>query len=422
LNPTNRKLEVKEKRRVVITGMGVLTPIGIGVKTFWENLIAGKSGIDRITLFDPDGFDSKIAGEVKGFDPLNYMDKTEARRNDRFSQFVLAAAQEAIQDAELNLEKIDKDRAGVIIGSGVGGLQTLIDQHQLFLNKGPKRVSPFLIPMMIANIASGVVSIKYGLKGPNMCVISACATANHSIGEAYRHIERGEADVMLCGGAEAPIVPLGIAGFISMKALSTRNDEPQKASRPFDRDRDGFVISEGAGVIVLESEEHAISRNARIYAELAGYGASADAYHIAAPEPEGTGAYKCMENAIRDASLTVDDIDYINAHGTSTPVGDKAEILAIKRLFGEKAAKLKISSNKSMIGHLLGAAGGAETIATVLTIREGIIPPTINLDNPEFDLDLVPHKSQKADISIAINNSFGFGGHNASLVIKKYGA
>ncbi|RKX97890.1 MAG: beta-ketoacyl-[acyl-carrier-protein] synthase II [Spirochaetes bacterium] len=402
--------------------MGVLTPIGIGVKTFWENLIAGKSGIDRITLFDPDGFDSKIAGQVKGFDPLNYMDKTEARRNDRFSQFVLAAAQEAIQDAELNLEKIDKDRAGVIIGSGVGGLQTLIDQHQLFLNKGPKRVSPFLIPMMIANIASGVVSIKYGLKGPNMCVISACATANHSIGEAYRHIERGEADVMLCGGAEAPIVPLGVAGFISMKALSTRNDEPQKASRPFDRDRDGFVISEGAGVIVLESEEHAISRNARIYAELAGYGANADAYHIAAPEPEGTGAYKCMENAIRDAGLTVNDVDYINAHGTSTPVGDKAEILAIKRLFGEKAAKLKISSNKSMIGHLLGAAGGAETIATVLTIREGIIPPTINLDNPEFDLDLVPHKSQKADVSVAINNSFGFGGHNASLVIKKYGA
>jgi len=413
---------VKEKRRVVITGMGVLTPIGIGVKTFWENLIAGKSGIDRITLFDPDGFDSKIAGQVKGFDPLNYMDKTEARRNDRFSQFVLAAAQEAIQDAELNLEKIDKDRAGVIIGSGVGGLQTLIDQHQLFLNKGPKRVSPFLIPMMIANIASGVVSIKYGLKGPNMCVISACATANHSIGEAYRHIERGEADVMLCGGAEAPIVPLGVAGFISMKALSTRNDEPQKASRPFDRDRDGFVISEGAGVIVLESEEHAISRNARIYAELAGYGANADAYHIAAPEPEGIGAYKCMENAIRDAGLTVNDVDYINAHGTSTPVGDKAEILAIKRLFGEKAAKLKISSNKSMIGHLLGAAGGAETIATVLTIREGIIPPTINLDNPEFDLDLVPHKSQKADVSVAINNSFGFGGHNASLVIKKYGA
>ena len=413
---------MKEKRRVVITGMGVLTPIGIGVKTFWENLIAGKSGIDRITLFDPDGFDSKIAGQVKGFDPLNYMDKTEARRNDRFSQFVLAAAQEAIQDAELNLEKIDKDRAGVIIGSGVGGLQTLIDQHQLFLNKGPKRVSPFLIPMMIANIASGVVSIKYGLKGPNMCVISACATANHSIGEAYRHIERGEADVMLCGGAEAPIVPLGVAGFISMKALSTRNDEPQKASRPFDRDRDGFVISEGAGVIVLESEEHAISRNARIYAELAGYGASADAYHIAAPEPEGIGAYKCMENAIRDAGLTVNDVDYINAHGTSTPVGDKAEILAIKRLFGEKAAKLKISSNKSMIGHLLGAAGGAETIATVLTIREGIIPPTINLDNPEFDLDLVPHKSQKADVSVAINNSFGFGGHNASLVIKKYGA
>lgn len=412
---------MEKKRRVVVTGMGVLTPIGIGVKTFWGNLIEGKSGIDRITLFDTDGFESKIAGEVKGFDPLNYMDKIEARRNDRFSQFVLAAAHEAVQDAELDLEKVDKDRTGVIIGSGVGGLQTLIDQHQLFLDKGPKRVSPFLIPMMIANIASGVVSIKYGLRGPNMCVISACATANHSIGEAYRHIERGEADVMLCGGAEAPIVPLGVAGFISMKALSTRNDEPQKASRPFDRDRDGFVISEGAGVIILESEEHAISRNAKIYCELVGYGANADAYHIAAPEPEGSGAYRCMYNAIRDAGLTIDDIDYINAHGTSTPVGDRAEILAIKRLFGERVKKLKISSNKSMIGHLLGAAGGAETIATILTVREGVIPPTINLDNPEFDLDLVPHKSQKADVSIAINNSFGFGGHNASLVIKKYG-
>jgi 3-oxoacyl-[acyl-carrier-protein] synthase II len=409
-----------EKRKVVITGLGAVTPLGIGVKEYWQNLIAGKSGIGRITLFDPEELDSKIAGEVKNFDPNNYMEKTEARRNDRFTQFVLVASDEAVKDSGLDLEKADKARTGVIIGSGIGGLQTLMDQHNVYLNKGPKRVSPFLIPMMIADMASGLVSIKYKLHGPNMCIVSACSSANHSIGEAFKYIERGDTDVMICGGAEAPIVPLGIAGFISMKAVSTRNDEPEKASRPFDRDRDGFVISEGAAVLILESEEHARKRGARIYVEVAGYGASADAFHIAAPEPEGAGAYLCMHNSLIDAGLTIDDIDYINTHGTSTPVGDGAEVKAIKRLFGDRANKLKVTSTKSMIGHLLGAAGGAESIATILTLINGVIPPTINLDNPDFDLDFVPNKQQKMKTRTAINNSFGFGGHNASVVYTRY--
>jgi len=408
-------------RKVVITGMGALTPIGIGVKNYWDNLTQGKSGISGITLFDPEGFETKIAGEVKGFDPLNYMDKNEVRRNDRFSQFVIAATEEALKDAELDLEKINRSRAGVIVGSGIGGLSTLISQHELFMDKGPKRVSPFLIPMMIPNIASGVISIKYKFTGPNFCVVSACATANHSIGEAFRYIRRGEADLMICGGAEAPIVPLGVAGFINMRAISSRNNEPEKASRPFDRDRDGFVIGEGAAVLIIESEEHALKRGAKIYARITGYGLSADAYHIAAPEPSGAGACRCMENALVDAGINPEQVDYINAHGTSTPVGDKAEVLAINNLFKEHARKLKISSNKSMIGHLLGAAGGAETISSVMTLFTGIIPPTINLDNPEFDLDFVPHKSITHEVNTVVNNSFGFGGHNASLVLTRYG-
>jgi len=411
---------LNKDRKVVITGMGALTPLGNNLKSYWDNLTAGKSGIGGITLFDPEELETKIAGEVKGFDPLNYMDKNEARRNDRFTQFVIAAVEEALKDSGVNLKKLDKSRAGVIVGSGIGGLSTLISQHELFIDKGPKRVSPFLIPMMIPNIASGVISIRYKFTGPNFCVVSACATANHSIGEAFRYIRRGEADLIVCGGAEAPIVPLGVAGFINMRALSSRNDQPQKASRPFDRDRDGFVIGEGAAVLVIESEEHAIKRGARIYARIAGYGLSADAYHIAAPEPTGAGAYKCMENALLDAGMKPEQIDYINAHGTSTPVGDKAEVLAIRNLFKEYANKLKISSNKSMIGHLLGAAGGAETISCVMTLCTGIIPPTINLDNPEFELDFVPHKSIQYDVRAAVNNSFGFGGHNASLVFTRY--
>jgi len=409
-----------ERKKVVITGIGAITPIGIGKDVFWNNLISGKSGISKITLFDPSELETRIAGEVKDFDPLDYMDKTEARRNDRFTQFVIAASDEAMKDSGIDKDKIDIYRAGVIIGSGIGGLQTLLNQHNVYLQKGPKRVSPFLIPMMISNMASGVVSIRHGLKGPNMCVVSACASANHSIGESFKYIERGDADIMVCGGAEAPIVPLGVAGFINMKAVSSRNDEPEKASRPFDKGRDGFVISEGAAIIVLESEEHAKKRGAHIYAYISGYGASSDAYHIAAPEPTGVGAQKCMENAILDAGLNPEDVDYINAHGTSTPVGDKAEVLAIKHLFKDHAYQMKISSNKSMIGHLLGAAGGAETVATTLTVKEGIVPPTINLDDPEFDLDFVPKKSVKADIRVALNNSFGFGGHNASLIITRY--
>lgn len=411
---------MKETRKVVVTGMGAVTPLGVGVKKYWENLVKGKSGIAPITLFDPVDIESKVAGEVKDFDPLDYMDKSEARRNDRFTQFIYVASDEAVKDSGLDFEKEDKDRIGVFIGSGIGGLQTLIDQHNVFLNKGPKRVSPFLIPMMIADMASGIVSIRYKLRGPNMCIVSACASANHSIGEACKCIERGDADVMVCGGAEAPIVPLGIAGFASMKAVTTRNDEPEKASRPFDRDRDGFVISEGAGAIILESEEHARKRDARIYALVAGFGASADAYHIAAPEPTGAGAYLCMRNALSDAGFSIEDIDYINAHGTSTPVGDGAEVNAIKRLFKEKAYKLKVSSTKSMIGHLLGAAGGVESIATILTINNGIIPPTINLENPEFDLDFVPNESKTVDVNIALTNSFGFGGHNAAIVLTRY--
>jgi 3-oxoacyl-[acyl-carrier-protein] synthase II len=411
---------VRERRNVVITGIGIVSPLGIGIEAYWKGLVQGKSGISKITLFDASNLDTQIAGEVSEYDPFEFMDKQEARRNDRFTQFAMVASDQAIADSAIDFDKIDRYRVGVIIGSGIGGLKTLITQRDLYLDKGPKRVSPFLIPNMIANMASGVVSIKHQLHGPNMCVVSACASSNHSIGEAFKYIERGDAEVMVCGGAEAPIVDLGIAGFVSMKAVSTRNDEPEKASRPFDRDRDGFVMGEGSAILILESEEHALSRGAKIYARLAGYGASADAFHIAAPEASGRGAYRCMKNAIEDAGIDITDVDYINAHGTSTPVGDKSEVNAVKNLFGEHAYNLKISSNKSMIGHLLGAAGGAETIATILTLREGVVPPTINLDNPEFDLDFVPNRSVKKEINVAINNSFGFGGHNASLIITRY--
>jgi 3-oxoacyl-[acyl-carrier-protein] synthase II len=409
-----------ERKNVVITGVGVVSPIGIGKDVFWNNLLEGESGITTISLFDPSQLATRIAGEVKGFDPLDYLDKSEARRNDRYSQFALVASDEAVKDSGLDLSRVDRYRAGVMIGSGIGGLKTLLDQHNLFLERGPRRVSPFLIPNMIPNMASGLVSIRLQLHGPNMTVVSACASANHSIGEALKYIERDDADVMLCGGAEAPIVDLGVSGFIAMKALSTHNDEPRKASRPFDRDRDGFVIGEGAAVLVLESEEHARRRGARIYARLSGYGVSADAYHMAAPEPSGEGARKSMENAVRDAGLTPGDIQYVNAHGTATPPGDRSEVAALKNLFGEHVYRLKISSNKSMVGHLLGAAGGVETVATALTVYTGRIPPTINLDNPEFDLDFVPHHSVEGQIQAAINNSFGFGGHNASLIITRY--
>jgi 3-oxoacyl-[acyl-carrier-protein] synthase II len=406
--------------RVVVTGLGAITPIGTGVQSFWNNLLGGKSGISEITLFDASEFGTRIAGEIHSFDPLDHMDKMDARKYDRFTQFSLVATEEAVRDSGIKIESVDPFRAGVIIGSGIGGLQTLVDQYDTLREKGPRRVSPFLIPAMIPNMASGLISIKYGLHGPNMCTVSACASANHAIGEAIRYIQRGEADVMLCGGAEAPIVDLGVAGFVSMKALSTRNDEPERASRPFDVDRDGFVIGEGAATLVLEDEGHAKKRGARIYAVLSGYGISADAHHVAAPEPSGLGARRCMENAVRDAGLGLTDIEYIHAHGTATPPGDRSEVSALRDLFGDHVKKLMISSNKSMIGHLLGAAGGVETLATVLTVNTGMVPPTVNLDHAEFDLDFVPHRFVERDIGTAINNSFGFGGHNASLVVTRY--
>ncbi len=408
-------------RRVVITGIGAITPIGNSVKDFWENLVAGKSGIDLISCFNPDdyGLSVKIAAEVKNFNPENYFDKKDAQKLSDFIKFAYAAAMEAIKDAGLEDANIDKDRVGVIIGTGIGGLKDIEEQNEVVKQKGARRVSPFFIPYGIANMASGVVAIRYGFRGPNYCVVSACATGNHSIGDAFRIIQRGDADVMIAGGTESAITPLGIAGFASMKALSTRNDEPQKASRPFDSQRDGFVMGEGAGILVLEEYEHAKKRGAKIYAELKGYAATDDAFHVTAPCSDGEGAAMCMRLALKDASLNPEDIDYINAHGTSTPLNDKIETLAIKKVFKDHAYKLKISSNKSMIGHLLGAASAVEAVASVKTIETGIIPPTINLENqdPECDLDYVPNKAIQYDVRYVLSNSFGFGGTNSCIIL-----
>lgn len=410
-------------RRVVITGVGAVTPIGNNVKDFWENLISGKSGIDFIKSFDPDqyGLSVKIAAEVKNLNAEAYMDKKEAQKLSDFIKFAYVASYEAIQDSGLLESNINKERVGVIIGTGIGGLKDIEEQNQVIREKGAKRVSPFFIPYGIANMASGVIAIRYGFKGPNYCVVSACATGNHSIGDAFRMIQRGDVDVMIAGGSESAITPLGVGGFASMKALSTRNDEPQKASRPFDKDRDGFVMGEGSGVLVLEEYEHAKSRGAKIYAELKGYAATDDAFHITAPCSDGEGAYRCMMLALEDASLRPEDIDYINAHGTSTPLNDKIETLAIKRVFKDHAYKLKISSNKSMIGHLLGAASAVEAVACVKTIETGIIPPTINLENPdpECDLDYVPNVAIKKEVKNVLSNSFGFGGTNACIILGK---
>jgi 3-oxoacyl-[acyl-carrier-protein] synthase II len=389
-------------RRVVITGIGVVSPIGNNVNDFWQNLVAGKSGIDTISSFDPDkyGLTVKIAAEVKNFNPEDYFDKKDAQKFSDFIKFAYAAAMEAIKDADLENANIDKDRVGVIVGTGIGGLKDIEEQHEILNEKGARRVSPFFIPYGIANMASGIIAIKYGFRGPNYCVVSACATGNHSIGDAFRIIQRGDADIMIAGGTESAITPLGIAGFASMKALSTRNDEPQKASRPFDKDRDGFVMGEGAGILILEEYEHAKKRGAKIYAEIKGYTATDDAFHVTAPCSDGEGAAMCMRLALKDASLNPEDIDYINAHGTSTPLNDKIETLAIKKVFKDHAYKLKISSNKSMIGHLLGAASAVEAVASVKTIETGIIPPTINLENPdpECDLDYVPNKAIQYDV------------------------
>lgn len=412
-------------QRVVVTGMGVMTSIGRDLETFWSSLMDGKSGVSLIESFDVSDYPTRIAASIKDFNPEEYIDKKEARRMDRFVQFAVVASQSAIRDADLRVgENADPERVGVYVGSGIGGLITWEEQHKILLEKGPKRVSPFFIPMMIANMASGQISMITGAKGPNSTAVTACATGTHSIGDSFRLIANGEADVMICGGAEATISPTGVAGFCALRAMSTRNDEPEKASRPFDAERDGFVMGEGSGIIVLESLEHALKRGARIYAEVVGYGMSADAHHMTDPAPGGEGAARCMVKAIKDAGLKPEDIQYINAHGTSTGVGDKSETQAVKSVFGEYAYKVPVSSTKSMTGHLLGAAGGVEAVVIALTIKNGVIPPTINLENPdpECDLDYVPNKPRKAEVKVAMSNSFGFGGHNATIILKKYEA
>ncbi len=407
-------------RRVVVTGLGVVSPIGTGHQPFWEGLVTGRSGVGRITCFDASGFATRIAAEVRDFDPTAYMDRKEARRNDRFVQFAYAATRMALDDAAYAVTPANATRTGVLIGSGIGGAMTWEDQHRTLIERGPDRVSPFFIPMIIMNMATGVVSILTGAKGPSSCVVTACATGGNAIGDAARTIQRGDADVMLAGGAEAAITPLSMAGFCSMKAMSTRNDDPARAVRPFDATRDGFVMGEGAGVVVLEALEHAETRGARILAEVIGYGVTADAYHITQPDPEGDGAYRSMAAAIADAGIVPEEIDYINAHGTSTPYNDRLETLAIKRLFGAHAKRLPVSSTKSMTAHLLGAAGGIEFIACVLALRRQIIPPTINYEvpDPDCDLDYVPNAARPARLRTVMSNAFGFGGHNAILVLR----
>ncbi len=405
-----------------MTGLGVISPVGSEKDKFWNSLKAGVSGVDEIKSFDTEDFSTKIAAEVKDFEPTDFFPKKEARRMDRFIQFASAAGQMAVDDAKLEINEENKDSVGVSIGSGIGGLQTFEDSHKTLLEKGPKRVSPFFIPMMIANMASGKLSIDLGATGPNLTIVTACATATHAIGESYRILQRGESDVMITGGAEATITPLAIAGFSSMKALSTRNDDPQRASRPFDNERDGFVMGEGSGILVLETLEHALARGAYIYGEVVGFGMSGDAYHMTAPCPESKGAKACMEEAISESGIAKSKIQYINAHGTSTAYNDKLETLAIKDVFEDYADKVMVSSTKSMTGHLLGAAGGVESIATLLSMRDSYIHPTINLENsdPECDLDYVPQQGREVELNTALINNFGFGGTNASLVLKKY--
>lgn len=409
-------------KRVVVTGLGIVSPLGIGVDTFWANLTAGVSGVGRITRFDPEGYTTQIAAEVKDFDPADYFEKKEARRLDRFTQFALVATREALADAGLQLEKADRDRVGVILGTGIGGIETLEEQHKILLNRGPDRVSPFFIPMMIANMGAGQIAINYGLRGHNVTTVSACASSSNAIGDAFRLLKQGLAEVVITGGAEAPVTPLAIAGFCSMRAMSTNNAEPARASRPFDARRDGFVIGEGAGVLILETREHALKRGARIYAEVAGYGCTCDAYHVSAPDPEGKGAALAMALALREGNVAGAEVDYINAHGTATPLGDRLETLAIKQVFGEAVGRLAVSSTKSMTGHLLGAAGGLEAVACILAIEKGIVPPTINYEypDPDCDLDYVPNRARSRTVEVALSNSLGFGGHNVSLLFKKY--
>ena len=409
-------------RRVVITGYGVISPIGIGADDFWNSLASGKSGINRISTFDTSQFSTRIGAEIKNFQPEKYIDKKKIRKMDRFSQLAFAAAKIAMEDAKLDMKKEDPFRVGVIVGSGIGGLSTVAAEHKVLLEKGPRRVSPFMIPMLITNIAAGEIAIAHNIQGPNYSLSSACATSNHTIGDALRLIHYGDADVIIAGGSEAAVTPLGLAGFCSARALSTRNDDPEHASRPFDKERDGFVMGEGAGIVLLELLEHALSRGVIIRAELIGYGATNDAYHITAPSPDGQSAARAMSNALADGGVKPEEVDYINAHGTSTPLNDKVETFAIKKVFGDYAYKIPISSSKSMIGHLLGAAGGVELIATILSIEKEMLPPTINYEfpDPECDLDYVPNKARPKKINVALSNSLGFGGHNATLVVRTY--
>lgn len=413
---------MNNKRRVVVTGLGVLSPIGNDAESFWQAIIAGKSGVDELKTFDASAFDSRIAGELKGMDVLAYLSAKDVKRMAKFAQYAVIASKQAVDDSKVDLTKIDLNRFGVLIGSGIGSLYTIEEEHKVYLEKGPSRLSPFLIPLLIVNEAAGQVSISLGLKGPNLCVATACASGSHALGEALRIIQRGEADIMLAGGTESCITPLGLGGFCVLKALSKNNSQPQKASRPFDKMRDGFVMAEGAGIVVIEALDHALKRNARIYAEFVGYGASADGYHMTAPDPSGDGAVRAMDIALKDASLKPQDIDYINAHGTSTYLNDMIETKAIKTLFQGQAKKIAVSSTKSMTGHLLGAAGGVEFIACCLSIRDSIVHPTINQEvpDPDCDLDYVPNKARAMKVDAALSNSLGFGGHNATVIVKKF--
>ena len=409
-------------KRVVVTGLGSITPIGNNLEEYWQGLVEGRNGVGKVTLFDTAQYTSQIGAEVKGFDPHDYMEKKEAKKIDRFSQFGIAASKQAVADARLIINDLNADRVGVLIGTGVGGIKVIETQLETLLTKGPRRVSPFTIPSMIANMAAGLTAIHTGAKGPNSCTVTACAAGSHAIGDAFRLIQRGYADAMICGGTEAAITPLSYAGFCSAKALSTRNDDPATASRPFDVNRDGFVMGEGSGILLLEELEHAKKRDAKIYGEIVGYGMTCDAYHITSPVPEGLGATRAIELALKDANLAPETVSYINAHGTSTPANDPTETKAIKKALGKQAYKVAISSTKSMTGHLLGGSGGIEAVATLMAIANKRVPPTINLENPdpECDLDYIPNQSRELDVAVALSNSFGFGGHNVTLAFKKY--
>ncbi|MCT7976425.1 beta-ketoacyl-ACP synthase II [Laspinema olomoucense] len=411
-----------ERKRVVVTGLGAVTPIGNTLQDYWEGLLSGRNGIGPITLFDPSSHSCRIAGEVKGFDPHDYLEKKEAKRMDRFAQFAIAASKQAISDASFEINELNADQVGIVIGNGIGGMKVMEDQQTIYLDRGPDRCSPFMVPMMIANMAAGLTAIHTGAKGPNSCVVTACAAGSNAVGDAFRLIQGGYAQAMLCGGTEAAVTPLSVAGFAAARAVSTRNDDPLHACRPFDRDRDGFVMGEGAGILLLEELEHALARGAKIYAEMVGYAMTCDAYHMTSPVPGGEGATRAMLLAMKDAGITPEQVSYINAHGTSTAANDKTETNAIKNALGDHAYKIAVSSTKSMTGHLLGGSGGIEAVATVMAVANDKVPPTINLENPdpECDLDYVPHHSRDCPVNVALSNSFGFGGHNVTLAFAKY--